>query len=243
MMRQGVAPFHLAMSHSELVLAVLQSLPWLRCTRSRLQLAEQAEHQVLMQHWAADRQQRAQLAGQQQMAAVVAASRSARQQLLRFVARRVLAADDTQCSASSACDTWQGVSWAFSPDGLKRELASLTDKWRSCPDSALAVKLQASQQQLRVDSSTASYLQQVRAYSTSPYPSFEDMLQEELRSSISAHNLPKDLAAGRVCSSPAAARSPASTRQQPAGSPASRQQQVLGGAAQPVSIRRPCGHK
>lgn len=208
MMCHHVAPFHLAMSRTELLLTALQGLPWLLRTRPQLQLAEQAELRAALHRWAQQKKTAQSLSGRARVAAAAAMSASARRQLLLFHSRYILAqeAGDTEVSTGAAQSrTWRGVSWALFPDGMQRELQSLTDRWRSCPDTSTMTKAQGTQQQHRTDSATARHLKEVRAYSTSPYSSFEEMLGEALNSSISAHNLQKIMANGRARSSPAAA--------------------------------------
>lgn len=210
MMWHRVAPFHLAMSSTELVLAALQGLPCLLRTRPQLQLVQQAELRVALRRWAQQKKTAKSLSGRARVAAAVAMSASARRQLLLFHSRYILAqqSGDTEISTGASAtqsSTWQGVSWALFPNGIQRELQSLTDRWRSCPDTRMMTKAQRTQLQHRTDSATARHMKEVRAYSTSPYPSFEEMLREELTSSISAHHLRKIMANGRARSSPAAA--------------------------------------
>lgn len=224
MMQHRVAPYHLAMGPHEVVLAALQSLPWLWRTRSQLEQFERTELGVLMHQWVEHQQLSYTLQGRARGVAVAAMSRSARRQLLRSFSRYILAADDSQHLGSSSSSpaeqrsTWEGISYALFPDGISRELKSLTDRWRSRPDANGMSKQQQGasqqqQQQLRAGSITARYLSEVRAYSTSPYPSFDDILREELHSSISTHTMHRVMAA-RVGSSPSAGAEGSATHKQ-----------------------------
>jgi hypothetical protein len=140
----------------------------------------------------------------------VAMSRTARMQLLLAHSRHILAASSLDNSSSSqlvgGSSLWQGVSWALFPKGVERDLQqSEPDMWHSCPGVAAPASTKAPQLQLRAHSAAASYLQELRTYTQSSYPSFYQLLCEELRSGISAHNMQRLVAAGGPCKPPAAA--------------------------------------
>ena len=199
MMQHRVAPYQLAMGPHELLLAVLQSLPWLYRPRSRLQLFEEAEWLVLMHGWAQYKQHVRDLSGTVRVAAAVDMSRTARLQLLRSFTRHLLAAEDPQASSSSSS---RG---AAQQSSRKEKSSSLIGRWCSFPARLMMQRQSTKPQQLRAGSTTASYMREVREYSSSPYPRFEELLDEELRRSITAHHLRTMQDHVRVRSSPAAA--------------------------------------
>lgn len=187
MMRHRVAPYHLAMSVSELVLTLLHSLPWLGHSRAEVQQLEQIELKLLLQEVAQHEQRISELTGRARQAAVVAMSKAARMQLLLAHSRHILAAGNLKSSNCSQLggdsSLWRGVSWALFPRGIKRELQSDPDVWHSYPGMATPAPAlaKAPQLQLLAHSAAASYMEEVHAYSQSSYPSFDQLVFEGLR--------------------------------------------------------------
>lgn len=201
-MRQRVAPYHLAMSNSELVLTLLHSLPWLGHSRAEAQQLEQIELKLLLQDVAQHEQRISQLTGRARQAEVVAMSKAARMQLLLAHSRHILAADNLDNSNSSKLggdsSLWQGVSWA-----LSSEQHADPDMGHSYPSMAEPAPVKAPQ--LPTHSTAASYMQEVCTYSQASYPSFDQLLREGLCSGTSALYMQRLVAAGGACKPPAAA--------------------------------------